>query len=137
MVDIRNKAKPALIAEFPYPEVPEDFPCRNFTEYGLNCPGPFGPHNIHESRSLPWYQDDPNRIYCCYFHAGMRVYDVSDPYCPKEIAYFIPPDPKDWKFECDYPGPRIAMAEDCQVDDRGYIYMDTWHDGLYVLRCLV
>ena len=55
-----------------------------------------------------WLQDDPNKVYCCYFHAGMRVFDV--------------------------PGPMIATTEDCVVDDRGYIYMDTWHDDMYILR---
>ena len=28
----------------------------------------------------------------------------------------------------------LATTEDCVVDDRGYIYMDTWHDGMYILR---
>lgn len=28
----------------------------------------------------------------------------------------------------------IATTEDCVVDDRGYIYIDTWHDGMYILR---
>lgn len=70
-------------------------------------------------------------------HAGMRVYDVSDPYCIKEIAYFIPPNPERLLFDIPIPGHMIATTEDCVVDDRGYIYMNTWHDGMYILRCLV
>jgi len=31
----------------------------------------------------------------------------------------------------------LAIAEDVLVDRRGYIYMDTFHDGLYVLKCTV
>ena len=137
MVDISDETDPVLIAEFPYPEVPGDFPFPNFNSCGLGAQGPFGPHNIHEPHSQGWYEDDPNRIYCCYFHAGMRIYDTSDPYRPKEIAYFIPPNPQKQCFPCDYPGPLLGTAEDCLVDDRGYIYMDTFHDGVYILKCTV
>ena len=135
MIDVSDPEDPTLIAEFPYPEVPEGYPYQNFNTAGLNgVQGPFGPHNIHEPMGKPWLEDDPNRVYCCYFHAGMRVYDVSDPYYIKEIAYFMPPDPKHKLFEVPMPGPLLGTAEDCIVDDRGYIYMDTFHDGLYILR---
>lgn len=135
MIDISDPADPVLVAEFPYPEVPADFPYPNFNTCGLGgAQGPFGPHNLHEPMGKPWLQDDPNKVYCCYFHAGMRVYDVSDPYYIKEIAYFIPPNPEKLLFDIQLPGPMLATTEDCVVDDRGYIYMDTFHDGLYILR---
>ncbi len=134
MVDISNPADPVLVAEFPYPEVPKDFPWPNFNDCGIGCQGPFGPHNIHEPMGKPWLEDNPNRVYCCYFHAGMRVYDVSDPYYIKEIAYFIPPNPEKTLFDVPIPGPFLATTEDCVVDDRGYIYFDTFHDGVYIVR---
>ena len=37
-------------------------------------------------------------------------------------------------FGPELPGPLLGTAEDCVVDDRGYIYMDTLHDGVYILR---
>jgi len=135
MIDVSNPADPVLIAEFPYPEVPEDYPYPNFNTAGMNgVQGPFGPHNLHEPMGKPWLEDDPNRVYCCYFHAGMRVYDVSDPYYIKEIAYYIPPNPEKPLFKVPMPGPLLGTTEDCLVDERGFIYMSTYHDGLYILR---
>ena len=134
MIDVSDPKDPVLVAEFPYPEVPEGFPYRNFNDCGIGAQGPFGPHNVHEPMGKPWLQDDPNLIYNCYFHAGLRVFDVSDPYYIKEIAYFIPPNPEKLLFQIPVPGPMIATTEDVVVDDRGYIYIDTWHDGMYILR---
>ena len=36
-----------------------------------------------------------------------------------------------------FPGPNIATTEDVLVDNRGFIYMDTMQQGLFVLRCTV
>lgn len=135
MVDCRDVSDPTLISIFPYPEVPEDFPYKNFNECGLGVEGPFGPHNIHEPHEHPALEDRNDRVYCCYFHAGLRIYDIEDPYVPKEIAYFIPPKPKKWCFENSYEGPNLATTEDVIVDNRGNIFIDTFHDGIYVLRC--
>lgn len=141
MVDIADPADPTLISTFPYPEIPAGYPFKNFNEIpGLGAP-PFGPHNLHEPHYHPALEDRNDRIYCAYFHAGLRVYDISDPFVPKEIAYYIPPDPDKWAFNNDagdlFPGPNIATTEDVIVDDRGNIFVDTMQQGLYVLRCTV
>jgi hypothetical protein len=142
VVDVTDVTCPTLIATFPYPEIPPGFPHKNFNEIeGVGCAGPFGPHNLHEPHDHPALEDRNDRIYNCYFHAGMRIYDISDPFVPREIAYFIPPNPEKWAFNNAagdlYPGPRIATTEDVLVDNRGNIFIDTFHDGLYVLRCTV
>lgn len=138
MIDISDETDPVMISIFPYPEVPEDFPYENFNYCGLPKPGPFGPHNIHEPMSgKPWIEDNPNRIYNCYFHAGVRVYDVTDPFVPKEIAYFIPPNPEELYFDVPMANEPLGTTEDIIVDDRGYIYVNTMHDGVYILKCLV
>ena len=137
MVDVSDVIDPTLISIFPYPEVPPDFPFKNFNDCGIGCPGPFGPHNIHEPHDHPALEDRNDRLYCCYFHAGLRVYDITDPFIPREIAYYIPPSPKKVCFDVAYPGPMIGTSEDVLVDNRGNIFMDTFHDGIYVLRCNV
>lgn len=134
MVDIKDPTKPTLVSVFPYPEVPEDYPYDNFNDCGIGAQGPFGPHNIHEPMdNKPYLDRDPNKIYCCYFHAGLRIYDTSDPYNVKEIAYFIPPTPE-WNNYPQWPGPLLPEAEDLVVDDRGYIFMNGLDIGLYVLK---
>ena len=136
MVDVSDPTHPVMIATFPYPEVPEDFPAPNFNTYMLaegSKGGPFGPHNLHEPMdNKPWLEQRTDVVYDCYFAAGLRVYDVSDPYYIKEKAYFIPPNPEKKFFP--FPGPMMAMTEDVVVDDRGYIIVDANSDGLYILR---
>ena len=136
MVDVSDPTHPVMIATFPYPEVPEDFPAPNFNVYMLaegSKGGPFGPHNLHEPMDgKPWLEQRTDVVYDCYFAAGLRVYDVSDPYYIKEKAYFIPPNPNKKFFP--FPGPMMAMTEDVVVDDRGYIIIDANSDGFYILR---
>ena len=132
MIDVSDPTRPTLIAEFPYPEVPETFPYKNYQQLGLGVNATFGPHNIHEPMDgKPYLEQRGDRLYCCYFHAGLRVYDVSDEFVPKEIAYFIPPNPT---RPSNLPGPSLACTEDLCVDDRGNIFIVTNNDGMYVLR---
>lgn len=32
---------------------------------------------------------------------------------------------------------RLAITEDVLVDDRGYIYLTTYQDGMYIVRCTI
>lgn len=139
IVEVTDPSNPSLISVLPYPEVPEGYTHgQNFNIVdGVRCP--FGPHNMFDAMGPDWYECRTDRIYNAYFNAGLRIYDVSDPFVPKEIAYFLPPNPeKDLFNNADgtlVPGPRVAITEDVLVDDRGYIYVDTYMDGVYILKC--
>ena len=105
---------------------------------------------MHELHNHPDLEDRNDRIYCCYFNTGLRIYNINDPFVPKEIAYYIPPNPKKalhgptmdpddptFNLAAKSRSELIATTEDVLVDNRGYIFMDALHDGLYVLRCKV
>jgi hypothetical protein len=56
----------------------------------------------------------------------MRVYDTSDPFEPKEIAYYVPEAPE---------GSRAGAVQinDVYVDETGLLYgVDRFSGGLYI-----
>ena len=55
--------------------------------------GLFGAHNIHENTPRPtaWHSDQI--VLGTFFNGGLRGYDISNPYQPKEVASFMPPAP--------------------------------------------
>ena len=73
-----------------------------------------------------WKSDDI--VIGTFFNQGVRAYDVTDPYQPQEIAYFVPG------------APRLSPAgavqlNDVYVDDRRVVYtVDRFVGGLYVLE---
>ena len=73
---------------------------------------------------------------CTYQNAGVRVYDISDEYMPKEIAYYIPEDPET-RLGPIPKGKLTTAVEDVLVDHRGYIYISDFNRGIQILRCTV
>ena len=132
IVDVSDERNPTLISLFPTPEPPPDAPYKNFCEKG----GGFGPHNFNHPQNQPYYEDRDDRVYLTYFNAGLRVYDISDPYLPKEIAYYVPPDPKEIRAPAPF-NKGVVSSEDVVVDTRGYIYISDKNWGIHILRCTV
>ena len=137
---IGDPTKPALLSICPIPTPPpgSEWGDDYVTLDGLNYP--FGPHNIHQPGGLSILEDRSDRVYSTYFQGGLRVYDVSNEYAPKEIAAYCPAAPKDWNWERHgggFPGPLTTCAEDLIVDRRGYIYMTNSQGGLYILKVTV
>jgi hypothetical protein len=129
IVDIKDEKNPRLISLFPLPRPPEDAPYRNFCEKG----GRFGPHNQHQWQYQDILMHDENLCYLTYFNAGLRVIDISDERLPREVAYYIPPDPVHRRGLL--PKSRlVAQSEDVVVDRRGNIFVSDKNHGVYVLR---
>jgi hypothetical protein len=128
IVDISNEKQPRLISLFPLPEPPPESGLKNFYEKG----GRFGPHNQHHPNHQPCLEDRDDVAYLTYFTAGLRIYDIRDARAPKEIAYFIPPDPRT-RIGIK-PTRLVAQTEDVLVDRRGCIYISDKNLGIYILR---
>jgi hypothetical protein len=80
IVDVSDPAEPRVVSVCPPP--PDEFYDR-----GLR----FGPHNLHENR--PGTYRSADLVFCTYFNAGLRVYDVSDAERPVEVAHWVPETP--------------------------------------------
>jgi LVIVD repeat len=70
----------ALLAETP-PDVPGTAP-------GTNLPAISGTTNYSEEACVPDNPDNAKMLACSFQNAQLRVFDVSDPTHPKEIAYW-------------------------------------------------
>ncbi len=94
----------------------------------LHRGGRFGAHNLFENTPSPnaWHSDQV--ILGTFFNGGLRAYDISDAYQPKEIAAFVPPAPKG------NPNGTIQI-NDVFVDERQVVYtVDRQSGGLYILE---
>lgn len=118
VVDARVETNPVSIATLPLP------PAENFTKRG----GRFGAHNLHENLPVETSHRSENIVLGTFFNGGLRAYDLSNPYQPQEVAYYVPGAPKL------SPAGAIQL-NDVWWDDRGLIYtVDRFAGGLYILE---
>jgi hypothetical protein len=121
IVDARVETNLVPIATCPSP------PHSTFAHRG----GRFGAHNLHENLPVPtsWRSDDV--VIGTWFNAGVRAYDVSNPWQPQEVAYYVPAAPA--------MAPTGAVQlNDVYVDDRRIVYtVDRHIGGLYILEMTI
>jgi hypothetical protein len=118
MVDARVETNPVPISTFPAA------PYSAFAHRG----GRFGAHNLHENLPVPGSWRSEQIIIGTFFNAGVRAYDVANPYQPQEVAYFVPAAP---------PLSPVGAVQlnDVYVDDRRLVYtVDRFVGGLYILE---
>jgi hypothetical protein len=121
VVDASVEANPVPISTFPMPAV------EVFAKRG----GRYGAHNLHENLPVPGSWRSEDIIVGTFFNGGVRAYDVSNPWQPQEIAYYVPGAPK--------LSPAGAIQiNDCYVDDRQLVYaVDRFSGGLYILEMTI
>ncbi|MER9581416.1 hypothetical protein [Mesorhizobium sp. M0276] len=119
--DIRDPANPISISTLPTPDETD------YTAKG----GHFGPHNLHENRPGSFVSD--TLIFATYQNAGVRVFDISDPYRPKETGALVPPAPS--RMVDKRPNrPRVIQSTDVFVDANGIIYSLDYNAGLAIME---
>ena len=75
---------------------------------------------------------DPEIVACSFIASGLRVFDISDPTHPKEIAYFVAP--TKGNTETGYTASDYAMSKPAFAPERREIWYTDGGSGFYVLR---
>jgi hypothetical protein len=120
-MDSRERSNPISISTFPVP---------GEADYGKKG-GHFGPHNLHENRPSSFVSS--SLIFATYQNAGVRVFDISDPYHPVETAAYVPPAPE--RLMDRRPNrPRVIQSCDVFVEASGLVYVTDYNAGLSILE---
>jgi len=93
--------------------------------------GNFGPHNLWENR--PGAFVSSQYIFATMHNAGVRAYDLANPFAPREVGYFVPPAPERM-FDPRPNRAQVIQSCDCFVDAAGVMYLTDTNAGLYILQ---
>jgi hypothetical protein len=116
ILDVREETKPVPISTCPLP------PVKTFAKRG----GRFGAHNLHENRPAPGTWISEQVIVGTFFNGGVRAFDTSDPFHPREVAWAVPPAPRKSRV-------KAIQLNDVFVDERQIVYtVDRMIGGLYI-----
>lgn len=111
LADASDERAPLIIGSVPLPPV---------AEYAARG-GRFGPHNLHENEPFPWSWQSEEIIFGSFFSAGVRAFDIRDPFQPEQVAAFEPDGP--------------VQINDVYVTADGIGYaVDRSGGGLYILE---
>ncbi len=121
--DNREPSNPVSIATLPEPSEAD------YRYKGAH----YGPHNIYENRPDGFVSD--RTIFATFQNAGIRVFDISDPYRPAETGAYVPPEPLRL---VDHRPNRKKVIQSCDifVDKAGIIYATDYNGGLTILEYL-
>jgi hypothetical protein len=100
IIDVGDETNPKIIAKLRL-EVSDPANCSRLlsetppdppgTAPGTNLPPESGTTNYSEERCVANNPNNATMMACSFQNAGLRVFDIRDPYHPKEIAYWKPP----------------------------------------------
>lgn len=119
--DVREPSNPISISTLPIPDE-ADYCAKG---------GNFGPHNLWENR--PGAFQSSRTIFATYHNAGVRAYDIDNPFRPREIGYFVPENPQRM-FDPRPNRPQVVQSADCFVDKEGVMYLTDSNAGLNILQ---
>ncbi|MBW3556902.1 MAG: hypothetical protein KY454_08190 [Actinobacteria bacterium] len=130
IIDISDETKPAVISNMKLEvNLAENRPSQ------VDDPGATMIYQGYAGHycSVPSRQD-PGVVACTFILSGLRLFDISDPYSPKEIAYFnAPVDPASIR-PGGVPGSNYAMSSAVFVPERSEIWYSDGHRGFFNIR---
>ncbi|NML77062.1 hypothetical protein HHL25_23255 [Rhizobium sp. S-51] len=119
--DIRVPENPISISTLPIP---------GEADYARKG-GHFGPHNLHENRPGSFVSE--TLIFATWQNAGIRAFDISDPFRPVETGALVPAAPRSMTDR--RPGrPKVIQSADVFVDAVGLIYATDYNAGLEIIE---
>jgi len=121
--DIREPSNPISIATFPTP-AEEDY-----ARKGRH----FGPHNLHENRPGSMVSD--TLIFATYQNAGLRAFDITDPFAPRQVGVFVPA-PPERLIDPRPGGRRVIQTADVYVRGDGIAFTTDYNGGLDIVEFL-
>jgi len=121
LFDVRDPSNPASFATLPQPDE------QDFCAVG----GKFGPHNLHENR--PGTFQSETLVFATWHNAGVRAFDLINPFQPRQVASFIPEAPQ--RLVDIRPG-AVPVTQSCDVlvDRRGLAYVTDTNARLSILE---
>lgn len=127
IIDIGDETKPVVISDLRL-EVhqPENFALQ------ANDPGASNPIQGYAGHycNVP-KRTDPGIVACSMILSGLRIFDIRDPFHPREVAYFNPP-PKELSTPASQAS--YAMSSPSFVPERREIWYTDGNSGFYVVR---
>lgn len=115
--DMSFEEAPLIVSSAPLPP---------FDQYAHRG-GRFGAHNLHENEPQEWSWRSEDIVFGTFFNAGVRAYDIRNPYQPVEVASYVPEPPASSSIGA-------AQVNDVYVDESGIVYAtERSGGGVYVL----
>ena len=121
LFDIRVPENPISISTFPIP---------GEADYGRKG-GHFGPHNLHENRPGSFVSE--TLIFATWQNAGIRAFDITDPYRPVETGALVPAAPRTM-IDRRQGRPQVIQSADVVVDAQGLIDATDYNAGLEIIE---
>lgn len=119
--DVRDPTNPVTFATLPQPAE------RDYCAAG----GKFGPHNLHENRPDSFQSEEI--VFATWHNAGVRVFDLTNPFQPTEIGSIVPAAPE--RVVDIRPGAvAVTQSADVFVDRNGLMYITDTNAGLTIAQ---
>ena len=72
-------------------------------------------------------------IFATYQNAGVRTFDIRDPFCPRDVGALVPPAPA--RMMDHRPNrAQVIQSADVFVDAAGLLYCTDYNAGLYIIE---